>query len=152
MDSSDASIKATVQSAFDVSYTTWLLIICTASNQTFFCIISRGPFPSPSPLSSLSAHYLWQQWREKEMIEEKWERMRQKEILDFRHGFDRIVALSVCGSWVNLTDIEKQRDTVRKTTQWVLQPSSEWGPCVGTNTHTRWPLYLHCKPINNDVN
>lgn len=33
LDKVDMSAKATVHSAFDLSYTTWLIIICTASNQ-----------------------------------------------------------------------------------------------------------------------
>lgn len=152
MDRFDASIKATVQSAFDVSYTTWLIIICTAHNQNLFCIIWRGPFPSLSPLSLLSAHYQWEMERSWEKRERKRHREREGDILDFRHGFDRIVALSVCGSWVNLTDTGKQGEAIRKTRQWELQPSSEWGPCVGRDTHSRWPLYLHCQTIYSDVN
>ena len=33
-------------------------------------------------------------------------------MLDFRHGSDRIVALSVCGSSVNLTDTGKQGEAI----------------------------------------
>ncbi len=156
MDRFDASIKATAQSAFDVSYTTWLIIICTAHNRNLFCIIWRGPFPSLSPLSLLSAHYQRDEWKEKERSWQKRDGKRQtereREILDFRHGFDRIVALSVCGSWVNLADTGKQGEAIRKTRQWELQPSSEWGPCVGRDTHSRWPLYLHCQTIYSDEN
>lgn len=73
-------------------------------------------------------------------------------MLDFRHGSDGIVALSVCGSRVNLTDTGKQGEAIWKTRQQALQPSSERRPCVGRDTHSRWPLYLHCVPIYSDVN
>lgn len=82
----------------------WLLRSC-------FCIISSGPLPSSWSLSLLSAYYLEEEgWRGGE----KDGPLETFPWFSF-HAFDRIVLVTVCGSWVNLTDAGIQREVLIKT-------------------------------------
>lgn len=90
--------------AFDVSYTTWVIIVHIACNRRLFCIISRGPFPSPSPLGLSSAHYLQRGTVERPRCERKKETERSRPSCLWQ-DWDTV---SVCGSSVNLTDTGKQ--------------------------------------------
>lgn len=116
MDRFDPSIKAVAQAAFDVSYATWMIIISTQHLTETFLHNSKRAI---SIYKSTHLIICERKRREEEMMEG---REREKES-DLIPGFDGIVAMAVCGSRVNRTDAGKQREALRKTRQWELQPS-----------------------------